>query len=302
MRKILCMFILLCSILNAQSVVRIIYYVKDYLTHGWNSNLLDSLQIDRGISDYVIVDTINADSTYTRTAVVNEDLYVNDNVYVDDSVKTDFLVPEDSSYVKSNYMLIDSLGAVKLKGTVNGNDNNITSVNKISGDTVDFTYATLDSVTNEIYFKDTIASNIISKGSVYGKYVIYNALPTSQLTCASGSSSATYFNFVGSMTDSIVIDSMKCVFVTDHNDVYMDSIVIYQGYRNDGLKIGTADIVYCNVTDYGAGNTDTLQVTYSGINKTLSTTWKPRARIVGATSGAAGFVECYTGILYCHYK
>jgi len=95
---------------------------------------------------------------------------------------------------------------------------------------------------------------------------------------------------------------MKCVFVTDHNDVYLDSMVIYQGYRNDGIKIGTADILYCNVTDYGAGNTDTLQVTYSGINITLSTTWKPRARIVGATSGAAGSVECYTGILYCHYK
>ena len=98
-------------------------------------------------------------------------------------------------------------------------------------------------------------------------------------------------------SDSFIIDSLRTVWLTNHNDVYIDSVALYRGITRTAKD---ATLIMGDGTNLGAGNTFTVGHTYI-VNQTVSFDWRLQFEFWVATSGGAGSGYLYTVKAYSHY-
>lgn len=111
-----------------------------------------------------------------------------------------------------------------------------------------------------------------------------------------------WFDFDGATsTDSIVIDSIRFVIYTDHNDVYIDSIDIRKGLTRDTVYIGTGDVVWGDGTDRQKAASLFAGYTYTSIG-TFAVDWRPQIRLNVETTSAGGIGYLMSAKIYGHYQ
>lgn len=113
----------------------------------------------------------------------------------------------------------------------------------------------------------------------------------------SGATGIIYGGFTTFSADSFIMDSLRVLWKTTHNDVYIDSIALWRGFTR---TINDATLLMGDGTNIGAGNTSIIGHTYI-INQTASFDYRLKIQYWVATSGVAGNGLCYSTKAYSHY-
>ena len=113
----------------------------------------------------------------------------------------------------------------------------------------------------------------------------------------SGASTYSLGGFTTFSSDSFTLDSLRVMWYTNQNDVYIDSIALMRGITRT-----TEDpiLLMGDGANYGAGTTTHIPITYT-VDATISFDWRLRINFWVATSGVAGTGYCMGAKAYCHY-
>jgi len=187
------------------------------------------------------------------------------------------LVKTDSLW--TNFINVRDSTAITIGNDVAMTNNDITGINVASGDTADFTIIEGDKVNTGFFFQELL------------QHWTHKA-------ANSGASNFFYGGFTTLSPDSIVFDSLRVIWYTNHNDVYIDSVSVARGITR---TTNDATVLMGDGTNYGAGSTGYVPVTYS-INQTISFDWRLLFTFWVATSATAGAGNVYSAKVYGHYN
>jgi len=159
-------------------------------------------------------------------------------------------------------------------------------------------YQTTEQALNAVYNTDEQALNIEMNGNINPEY-FFQELLQSEIIAGANSGSSVYFRsgFTIFSTDSFTIDSLRIVWYTNHNDVYIDSMNVKRGITRNSPDY---TILFADGTNYGVGTATYVPITYI-VNQTVSHDWRVQIQFFVATAATAGIGQCYSSKAYCHY-